>query len=120
MKRISTGSSASGGHGLKPTFAVEHGEKHMAAAVANLERARLVGDREMAINRIFDAPRDRVFRSVDRSGSNRPVVGPRGFSTTTYSMEAQTGGVWKYNGWLTGYIVSFAERTSYSAKPCRK
>jgi pimeloyl-ACP methyl ester carboxylesterase len=33
----------------------------MAAAVANLERARLVGDREMAINRIFDAPRDRVF-----------------------------------------------------------
>jgi uncharacterized protein YndB with AHSA1/START domain len=31
------------------------------AAVANLERARLVGDREMAINRIFDAPRDRVF-----------------------------------------------------------
>jgi hypothetical protein len=46
--------------------------------------------------------------------------GPHGFISTTYSMEAQTGGVWKYNSWLTGYIVSFAERTSYSAKPCRK
>jgi hypothetical protein len=56
MKRISNGSKRFWRSRLKPTFAVEHGEKHMAAAVANLERARLVGDREMAINRIFDTP----------------------------------------------------------------
>lgn len=32
----------------------------MAAAGTNLERARFVGDREIAINRIFDVARERV------------------------------------------------------------
>ena len=66
------------------------------AAIANLERARLVGDREMAINRIFDAPRDRVFAAWIDPEAIGQWWGPRGFSTTTYSMEAQTGGMWKY------------------------
>lgn len=68
----------------------------MAAAVINPERARLVGDREIAINRIFDAPRERVFQAwIDPKAIDR-WWGPRGFSTTTHSMEVHAGGVWKY------------------------
>jgi uncharacterized protein YndB with AHSA1/START domain len=65
------------------------------AAATELGRPRLVGDREMAITRIFDAPRERVFQAWIDPYAIGQWWGPRGF-TTTYSMEARAGGVWQY------------------------
>jgi uncharacterized protein YndB with AHSA1/START domain len=68
----------------------------MAVAATNLEHARLVGHREIAINRIFDAPRERVFAAWIDPEAIGHWWGPRGFSTTTRSMVVETGGMWKY------------------------
>ena len=68
----------------------------MAAAAAEMGRSKLVGDREIAITRVFDAPRDLVFGAWIDPKAIGQWWGPRGFSTTTHSMEVQAGGVWKY------------------------
>jgi uncharacterized protein YndB with AHSA1/START domain len=67
----------------------------MAAAI-ELGRPRLVGDREMAITRVFDASREQVFEAWVDPDAIGQWWGPRGVSTTTYSMEPHSGGVWKY------------------------
>jgi len=68
----------------------------MATAATGLERGRLVGDREIAINRIFDAPRERVFAAWIDPEAIGQWWGPRGFTTTTLSMDMRTGGMWKH------------------------
>ncbi len=56
----------------------------------------LVGDREIAAVRIFDAPRDLVWKVWTRPEHVAKWWGPNGFTTTTYSMEVKPGGVWRY------------------------
>ena len=51
----------------------------MAAASMEIGRSKLVGDREIAITRVFDAPRDLVFAALDRSEGDRAVVGATRF-----------------------------------------
>ena len=68
----------------------------MAATAMEYGRGRLVGDREMSITRIFDAPRDRVFGAWISPEAIGQWWGPRGFTTTTHSMKVQAGGMWKY------------------------
>jgi uncharacterized protein YndB with AHSA1/START domain len=68
----------------------------MAAAAMDIGRARLVGDREIAITRVFDAPRDLVFGAWIDPKAIGKWWGPRGFSTTTHSMKVHAGGMWKY------------------------
>jgi uncharacterized protein YndB with AHSA1/START domain len=68
----------------------------MAAAAMDLGRSKLIGDREIAITRVFDAPRDLVFGAWIDPKAIGEWWGPRGFTTTTHSMEMHAGGVWKY------------------------
>ncbi|TMG73164.1 MAG: ATPase, partial [Betaproteobacteria bacterium] len=56
----------------------------------------LVDDREIAAVRIFDAPRDLVWKVWTRPEHVAKWWGPNGFTTTTYSMEVKPGGVWRY------------------------
>src|SRR4051812_23002306 len=58
--------------------------------------AALVGDREIAITRVFDAPRDVVFKMWTEPQHLAQWWGPRGFSTTTFSMDVKPGGVWRF------------------------
>jgi uncharacterized protein YndB with AHSA1/START domain len=79
----------------------------MAAAATNLERARIVGDREIAINRIFDARRDLVFAAWIDPKAIGQWWGPSGFSTTAHSMEVQAGGhVEVHHAWTGRYGLS--------------
>jgi uncharacterized protein YndB with AHSA1/START domain len=68
----------------------------MAAAAMDIGRSRLVGDREIAITRVFDALRYLVFGAWIDPKAIGQWWGPRGFTTTTHSMETYAGGVWKY------------------------
>lgn len=68
----------------------------MAAAAMEMGRSKLVGDREMSITRVFDAPRDRVFAAWISPEAIGRWWGPRGFTTTTHAMEVHAGGKWKY------------------------
>ncbi len=56
----------------------------------------LVGDREIAAVRVFDAPRDLVWKLWTEPEHIAQWWGPKGFTTTTYSMEVKPGGVWRF------------------------
>ena len=58
--------------------------------------AELVGDREIAATRVYDAPPDVVFRMFTDPRHVSNWWGPRGFSTTTHSMDLRPGGVWRF------------------------
>jgi uncharacterized protein YndB with AHSA1/START domain len=58
--------------------------------------ATLVGDREIAAVRVFDAPRDLVWKVWTEPEHIAKWWGPRGFTTTTYSMDVRPGGVWRF------------------------
>jgi uncharacterized protein YndB with AHSA1/START domain len=58
--------------------------------------AALVGDREIAATRIFDAPREVVFRMWTDPNHIGQWWGPRGFTTTTFKMDVKPGGVWRF------------------------
>ena len=57
---------------------------------------KLIGDREIAATRIFDAPRELVWKVWTDPEHVGKWWGPNGFTTTTHSMEVKPGGVWRY------------------------
>jgi uncharacterized protein YndB with AHSA1/START domain len=58
--------------------------------------AAVVGDREIAAARVFDAPPDVVFRMFTDTKHVSNWWGPRGFTTTTHSVDLRPGGVWRF------------------------
>jgi len=58
--------------------------------------ATLVGDREIAAVRVFDAPRDLVWKVWTEPEHIAKWWGPKGFTTTTHKMEVKPGGVWRF------------------------
>jgi uncharacterized protein YndB with AHSA1/START domain len=58
--------------------------------------ATLVGDREIVAVRIFDAPRELVFEMFTDAKHIGHWWGPKGFTTTTFSMDVKPGGVWRF------------------------
>jgi len=53
-------------------------------------------DREIALTRIFDAPRKFVFRAHTDPNLIPRWWGPRGFTTTVDNMHVRPGGVWRF------------------------
>ena len=53
-------------------------------------------DRELVATRVFDAPRELVFKLWTDPEHIGKWWGPRGFTTTTGSMDARPGGIWRY------------------------
>lgn len=52
-------------------------------------------DREIALTRIFDAPRELVFEAWTNPKHIPHWWGPQGFSTTVHEMDVRPGGVWR-------------------------
>ena len=63
---------------------------------AESKNAALVGDREIAAVRVFDAPRDLVWKVWTEPEHIAQWWGPKGFTTTTHKMEVKPGGVWRF------------------------
>ena len=53
-------------------------------------------DREIIATRVYDAPRDLVFKLWTDPQHLTQWWGPRGFTTTTFSMDVKPGGVWRF------------------------
>lgn len=66
-----------------------------ASAAADLHAA-LEGEREIAIVRDFDAPRELVWEAWTDPGHIGRWWGPKGFTTTTSSMDVRPGGAWRF------------------------
>jgi uncharacterized protein YndB with AHSA1/START domain len=66
--------------------------ERLAAHVAN-EGAP---DRQIVTTRVLNAPRDLVFKMWTDPEHIVQWWGPKGFTTTTYSMDVRPGGVWRF------------------------
>jgi len=53
-------------------------------------------DREIVLTRVFDAPRDLVFRAWTEEEHLSRWFGPRGFTTTTHEIDVRVGGRWRF------------------------
>lgn len=53
-------------------------------------------DREIVITRVFNAPRERVFKAWTDPKHVDRWWGPRGFSNETFEMDVRPGGVWRF------------------------
>lgn len=53
-------------------------------------------DREIVLSRVFNAPRDLVFKAWTDPKHISTWFGPKGFVTTTFEMDARVGGVWRF------------------------
>lgn len=68
----------------------------MAAADAARRASAPEGGREIVITRVFDAPRDLVFRMWTEPEHVARWWGPRGFTSTIHEMDVRPGGVWSF------------------------
>lgn len=81
-------------------------------------------DREIVLSRVFDAPRELVFKVWTDPEHKSQWWGPRGFTTTTISCDVRPGGVWRfvmhgpdgrdYQNWITYREVVPPERLVYA------
>jgi uncharacterized protein YndB with AHSA1/START domain len=55
-----------------------------------------VQDRELIATRVFDAPREMVYRTWTEPGHLSNWWGPKGFTITTHMIDVRPGGVWQY------------------------
>ena len=53
-------------------------------------------DREILLTRVFDAPRDLVFKVWTDPEHVARWWGPRGFTNTIHEMDVRPGGVWRF------------------------
>jgi uncharacterized protein YndB with AHSA1/START domain len=53
-------------------------------------------DREIVMTRVFDAPRELVFKAYTDPSLIPQWWGPRGFTTTVDQMDVRPGGVWRF------------------------
>lgn len=58
--------------------------------------ASLPSDREIVITRVYDAPRELVWKAWTELEHVAKWWGPQGFTTTTQKRELKPGGVWRY------------------------
>lgn len=58
--------------------------------------ASLPSDQEIVITRVYDAPRELVWRAWTEIEHVSQWWGPAGFTTTTHSRELKPGGEWRY------------------------
>ena len=68
-------------------------EQHDVSGVTTISTP---SDREIASERIFDAPRERVFAAYTDPELIARWWGPRGTSTTVEQMDVRPGGVWGF------------------------
>lgn len=55
-----------------------------------------VGEREVALERTFDAPREKVFKAYTDPKEIAQWWGPQGWVTEVSTMEVKPGGTWHY------------------------
>jgi uncharacterized protein YndB with AHSA1/START domain len=58
--------------------------------------ATATADREIALTRVFDAPRELVFKAFTDPKHVIHWWGPNGFTNTIHEMDVRPGGVWRF------------------------
>jgi uncharacterized protein YndB with AHSA1/START domain len=80
---------------LKEREGMEQGWNEMLDGLAG-DLGSAASDREIVATRLFDAPRELVFRMWTDPEHIAEWWGPRGFTSTISRMEVRPGGVWEF------------------------
>ncbi len=75
---------------------VEGWKDNLAVLAGYLPKVAAEADLEIRFTRVYDAPRSLVFKVWTELEHVTQWWGPRGFTTTTKSMEVKPGGQWRY------------------------
>ena len=67
----------------------------MPVSNAHAKAASDTADRELIFTRVFDAPRELVFKAWTDPRHLMQWWGPKGFTTSVYEMDVRPGGVWR-------------------------
>jgi uncharacterized protein YndB with AHSA1/START domain len=62
----------------------------------NVKTAAQIGDREIAITRILDAPQELVYEAWTKEEYLSRWWGPKGFTTTSQQFDLKPGGTWQF------------------------
>ena len=54
-------------------------------------------DREIVLTRVFDAPRELVYRAWTDPEHIQQWFGPKGFTCTTHAIDLRVGGMWRFD-----------------------
>jgi uncharacterized protein YndB with AHSA1/START domain len=54
-------------------------------------------DREIVLTRVFDAPRELVYRAWTDPEHIQRWFGPKGFTCTTHAIDMRVGGMWRFD-----------------------
>jgi len=65
-------------------------------ATRNHRLSGKTADREIVISRLYDTPRELVFRAWTSPEHVRHWWGPNGFTTTTHEMDVKPDGIWRF------------------------
>lgn len=68
----------------------------MTASGRTSQTQASTADREIVLSRVFDAPRELVFKAWTDSQHVAQWWGPNGFTTTVHEMDVRPGGVWRF------------------------
>lgn len=68
----------------------------MAATSSSAMTVTKRGDREIALQREFDAPRELVFKAITDPATIPQWWGPRRYTTIVDKMEVRPGGAWRF------------------------
>jgi uncharacterized protein YndB with AHSA1/START domain len=63
---------------------------------SNATRFTLPSDREIVMERVYDAPRELVFKAYTEPDLTPRWWGPRRLTTTVEKMDVKPGGAWRY------------------------
>ena len=63
---------------------------------ARRDGAEAPSDREIVTTRVFDAPRERVFKAWTDPDHLARWWGPQGFTNTFHEFDLRPGGVWRF------------------------
>jgi uncharacterized protein YndB with AHSA1/START domain len=75
---------------------MEEGWTQSLARLGDLIDAIKISEREIVITRLFDAPRNVVFKAFNDPKNIGRWWGPHGFTTTTHAMDFHVGSGWRF------------------------
>jgi uncharacterized protein YndB with AHSA1/START domain len=70
--------------------------RSIAVSRARTSAATNAGERELVITRIFDAPRELVFKAWTKPERVKRWWGPNGWTLPVCKIDLRPGGVWRY------------------------
>ncbi|HEU0018435.1 MAG TPA: SRPBCC domain-containing protein, partial [Methyloceanibacter sp.] len=83
-------------HVVKEYGAIEGGEQHLERLDEHLAGAGVGTSRAFVISRVFEAPRDLVWKAYSELDALKQWWGPKGFTWVTGTLDFRPGGIFHY------------------------